>query len=354
MTFRRTIAGAGVLIGIVLAIAWLSGWFEAKIPPGETLQAPAQVPAGAEVATVARVVAPALEWASGGIESARRTTVAVRILARLEEVRVAAGDEVTAGDTLARLDARDPMARLQQARQALKAARAQHDLARQEFERVEELLKRGVTTRQRFDRSVSALRVAEAEVARLRQSIGEAETAVSYTEIKAPVSGRVVDRLAEPGDIVSPGQPILHLYDPTALRVEAPVRESLAIGLKVGDSLRIEIAALGQTMTGTIEEIVPYAEPGARTLLVKVRLPGDLRLFAGMFARVAVPAGDRTRLLVPAAAIARIGQLEYATVVVDGRASKRMVTTGRSMDDGRIEVLSGLAEGERVVVPGAG
>lgn len=354
MTFGRASTGAGVLIGIVLAIAWLSGWFEDKIPPGVVAPVTIQVPAGAKVATVVRVVAPALEWASGGVESAHRTTVAVRILARLEEVRVAAGDEVTAGDTLALLDARDLMARLRQARHALKAARAQHELARQEFTRVEELLKRGVTTRRRFDQTVSALRVAEAEVARLGQSLELAETSVSYTEIKAPVSGRVVDRLAEPGDMVSPGQPILRLYDPTALRVEAPVRESLAIGLEVGDRLRVEVSALGQTMTGVIEEIVPYAEPGARTLLVKVRLPSDLRLFAGMFARVAVPAGDRARLLVPAAAITRIGQLEYATVVVEGRAIKRMVTTGRSMDDGRIEVLSGLAEGERVVVPGAG
>ncbi len=354
MTFRRASTGAGVLMGIVFAIAWLSGWFEEKIPPGVIAPEITEVPAGAEVATVARVVAPAVEWASGGIESAHRTAVAVRILARLEEVRVAAGDEVTAGDTLALLDARDMMARLRQARHALKAARAQHDLARKEFTRVEAPLKRGVTPRQRHDQSVSALRVAEAEVARLRQRLEEAETAVSYTEIKAPVSGRVVDRLAEPGDMVSPGQPILRLYDPTALRVEAPVRESLAIGLKIGDRLRVEVSALGQTMTGAIEEIVPYAEPGARTLLVKVRLPSDLRLFAGMFARVAVPVGDRIRLLVPAAAIARIGQLEYATVVVDGRASRRMVTTGRPMDDGRIEILSGLAEGERVIVPGAG
>lgn len=354
MTLRRTITGAAILFGIVVAIAWLSGWFEKKISPGVVEPGTIAVPADAEVVAVVRVVEPAVEWASGGIESAHRTAVAVRILARLEEVRVAAGDEVAAGDVLARLDARDLMARVRQARQALKAAEAQYELARQEFARVEELLSRGVTTRQRYDQAASALLVAEAEVARLRQGLEEAETALSYTEIKAPVSGRVVDRLAEPGDTVSPGQPILRLYDPTALRVEAPVRESLAIGLEVGDSLRVEVSALGETMTGTIDEIVPYAEPGARTLLVKVRLPSDPRLFAGMFARVAVPAGSRARLLAPAAAITRIGQLEYATVVVDGRAGRRMVTTGRAAEDGRVEILSGLDEGERVLVPGAG
>ena len=85
MTFRRASTGAGVLMGIVFAIAWLSGWFEEKIPPGVIAPEITEVPAGAEVATVARVVAPAVEWASGGIESAHRTAVAVRILARLED-----------------------------------------------------------------------------------------------------------------------------------------------------------------------------------------------------------------------------------------------------------------------------
>ncbi len=64
--------------------------------------------------------------------------------------------------------------------------------------------------------------------------------------------------------------------------------ESLAIGLKVGDNLRVEVSALGQTMIGTFDKIVPYSEPGARTLLVKIRLPSDPRMFAGIFARVAV------------------------------------------------------------------
>lgn len=351
MMSRRLAAAAGILVAVALAVAWLSGWFETKIPPGVVESTAGRVPSGAETAAVERVEAPALEWASGTVESARRTSVASRILARIEEVRVTAGDEVKAGDVLVRLDARDLQARQQQARDALKAAEAQLDLARQEFARADELLKRGVTTRQRYDQANSAVRVALAETNRLRQMLEEAETALSYTEIRAPVSGRVIDRLAEPGDTVSPGQTILRLYDPTALRVEAPVRETLAVNLKVGDSLTVEISAIGGTRTGTIDEIVPYAEPGARTLLVKVRLPNDPRLFAGMFARVAVPAGKTERLLIPAAAVTRIGQLEFTTVIEDGRALRRMVTTGGTADGGRIEVLSGLTAGERIATP---
>lgn len=349
MMLRRSISGVLMLVVIAVAIVWLSGWFEEKIPPGVVSPDVVGVPAGARVFVVERAVEPALEWASGSVESARRTTVAARILARIENVNVAAGDEVAQGDVLVTLDARDLEARVRQAREALKAAEAQRDLARQELARSDELLKRGVATRQRYDQALSAFRVAEAEVDGLRQRLNEAETALSYTEIRAPVAGRVIDRLAEPGDTAVPGQALLRLYDPRALRVEAPVRESLAIGLRVGDRLRVEISALRESLTGIIEEIVPYAEPGARTLLVKVRLPVDARLFAGMFARIAVPAGERARLLVPEDAVTRVGQLEFVLIEEGGGVARRMVTTGERVDEGRVEVLSGLEVGERVV-----
>jgi len=223
-------------------------------------------------------------------------------------------------------------------------------LAKRELDRADKLLKRGVGTRRRYDQALSTLQVSVAEVDRLRQSLEEAETALSYTRIKAPVAGRVIDRLAEPGDTVAPGQPLLRLYDPTALRVEAAVRETLAVRLKVGDVLRVEVSALGDTMTGAIDEVVPFAEPGARTLLVKVLMPSDARLFAGLYARVAIPAGDRARLPLPAEAVTRIGQLAFVTVIENAGAARRMVTVGERLDDGRLDILGGLKPGERVVV----
>jgi hypothetical protein len=165
----------------------------------------------------------------------------------------------------------------------------------------------------------------------------------------------VIDRLAEPGDTAVPGRPLLRIYDPTLLRVEAPVRESLAVRLRVGDTLRVDVPALDAPVDGRIDEIVPFAERGARTLLVKVSLPRtDARLFAGMFARVAIPSDERRRLLVPKAAIERVGQLEFATVVSEtGEIERRLVTTGERSETGSVEVLSGLQRGEQVQLPTA-
>ena len=232
--------------------------------------------------------------------------------------------------------------------EALKGATARAELADAEMTRAQELLKSGTGTRRRLDEATSAQLVARSEVERLTNGLSEAETALSHTRITSPVNGRVVDRLVEPGETAAPGRVLLRLYDPSVLRVEAPVREQLAVNLKVGDDLDIRIPSIDCRCAGVIDEIVPFAETGARTLLVKVRLPQNPRVLAGMFARVAIPAGERTRILVPVEAITRIGQLEYVMVVRDGNMVRRMVTTARAENDTTREVLSGLSGGEVV------
>lgn len=348
----EVIAGLGVITG---AVIWLSGGFGERVAPGNIEPAAVAPPPADAMAVVELVSEPAIEWASGALASARQTAVASRILARIEDIRVRAGDYVAEGDTLVMLDSRDFESRVRQGDEALRGAQAQLELALVEKGRAETLLQSGTATQQRLDRANSDLRVAQAEVDRLEQSLAEARTALSHTVIQSPVSGRIVDRLAEPGDTASPGGLLLRIYDPEVLRVEVPVRESLAIHLEVGQALSVDVPALGEDFDGVIDEIVPFAEPGARTLLIKVRLPPDLQLIAGVFARVAIPAGERTRLLVPASAVERIGQLEFATVQApDGRIERRLVTTGEADQEGRVEVLSGLRQGERVHAAGAG
>lgn len=349
---RRALEAAAGLVVIGLAVVWLSGGCGERIPPGETGPLEGEAPAG--VAVVEHRIGPGIEWASGAVESARRTAVSSRILARIEEIRVSAGSEVTEGDVLIRLDARDLDARSGEAGEALRSARAKLSLARTEQERMAKLVAQGVESQQRLDRAESDLRVARAEVNRLEASQRESRTGVSFAEIRSPVSGRVVDRLAEPGDTAVPGRPLLRIYDPTVLRVEVPVRESLAVRLAVGAPLKVQIPSLEEEFEGVIDEIVPVAEPGARTLLIKARIPYDERLFAGMFARAALPAGERARLVAPERSVERVGQLEFVMVVGEGGPERRMVTTGPRLEEGLIEVLSGLAAGERVALPPSG
>jgi membrane fusion protein (multidrug efflux system) len=348
---RRLLEIAAGVVLLAGAVAWLSGSCGSRIEPGTLTEQSAGVPEGATVVAVEVHDEPVHESASGTLAAAEQTTISSKILARIESVEVRAGTVVERGDVLVRLDRRDLEARVTEAAEAQRAAQARLDLARTELARAEKLVAAKVVSQQALDHARSQERVAAADVEAAEQRRADAEVASSYGEIRSPVNGRVVDRLAEPGDTAAPGAPLLRIYDPGTLRLEIPVRESLAVTLAPGESLRVGIDALGERLYGTIDEIVPFAEPGARTLLVKVRLPADPRLYAGMFGRVEIPAGERKVVRVPQAAVSRVGQLEFAQVLGPAGPERRLVTTGPRDDAGQVEVLSGLASGEQLIVP---
>jgi RND family efflux transporter MFP subunit len=344
----QIVVGGAVLFA---AVALLSGMCGERIGPDDA-RPEAETRAGSgRTAEVIEETARVYEEVSGTLVSARHTTISSKILARIESIPVRAGDEIEAGAVVVRLDSRDLDARLAAARERVTSAQAAAELALSERDRVAGMYASNVASKRDLDRTNAALRMAQAELERARQNFADTEVGVSYAEIRSPVAGRVIDRLAEPGDTAAPGAPLLRIYDPGAMRLEAPVREGLATRLTSGQPIRVHVEAVDLVLEGQIDEIVPAAEPGARTFLVKVRLPRDPRLFSGMFGRMAVPAGEERRLVMPAAAVERIGQLEYVTVLEeDGTPARRLVTTGPTTGDGQIEVLSGLSVGETVLL----
>lgn len=339
---------------LVLVVLWMSGTFHEKIEPGETERVRVKVPPGAEVAVVEEQRIPLIEEASGTVEAKRKTIVSSRIMASIRDIKVRAGDEVTAGETLVELDNRDLAARTQQAERAVEAAQASLDKAKADFERAKELFSRNVIGRSEYETSESAFKVAEANLGSARKNLEEAEVAISYADIPSPVSGRIVERYADPGDTTSPGQPLLSVYDPQSLRIEAPIRESILSRIKIGDALNVRLGDSKEMIMGKVGEIVPEAEIGSRTFLVKVDLPFRENIYTGMFARIQIPAGERERLVLDRRAVMTIGQLNYVDVVnPEGTISRRLITLGQPTDENQIEILSGLNKGEKVVIAGA-
>ena len=155
----------------------------------------------------------------------------------------------------------------------MQAAAAARQRAASDFERGRKLRASGVISQSEFDQVESTFKIADAELERAQQAAQSGEVALSYTRISSPVTGRVIERLADPGDTAVPGTPLLSLYDPTALRIEVPVRESLVTRLAVGDRLAVRVGDEKETLQGRIDEIVPQAEAGSRTFLVKIGLP---------------------------------------------------------------------------------
>lgn len=352
----RILRSAGPLVlgvgGLIVVIAWLSGFFDEKIEPGQQPPTDRQYVEGA-VGEVGEVVKSYEEEALGTLKAADRTEISSRVMARIDQVNVSAGDVVEAAQPLIHLQQNDLEARLNQAREALTAATARQTEARTSFERIRQLQERDAATPAQFDAAKAAVDVAEAEVRRAEQAVSEAETMLSFTVIAAPRAGRIVDRLAEPGDMAVPGAPLLTLYDPGSLRLEVPVREELALRLEPGSPVQVHIDALDRDLTGTVAQRVPQAEAASRSFLIKIALPDVSGLFEGMFGRLKIPVGERRHLCLPVAAIREIGQLQFVDVVRrDGTLERRFIRTGRRGFPGKVEVLSGVEAGERVLLHG--
>ncbi|MFN4178921.1 MAG: efflux RND transporter periplasmic adaptor subunit [Armatimonadota bacterium] len=258
---------------------------------------------------------------------------------------------------------RERLSALKQAEAALKAAEQQRDLVyegarkqeiRQAEERVKQAregLKMAVAAAKEVDIKSEQVKMLQAQLRQAMAGLAAAQVQLSYATITAPFSGIVVKRYIDPGDMASPGMPLVTVVDPSSFRLEVTVPESYVKFIHIGDSVPVTIEALDQTTTGRIYEIVPSADPTSRTFVVKIKLPQMKGLMAGMFGRAEFATGQIKSIFVPQSAIWREGSLEGVFVVEDGRAVKRVITTGKKINE-LTEVLTGLKDGELVVVKG--
>ena len=339
---------AFVLLGSVMA--YLAGFFEEKIP----IDFSGVVPSADTGQVVAAEVSsePLIEQAAGTLRAKVETVISPLITATISSIGVWSGDDVQAGELLVTLDARELKARVDQVHQAVVAARAKLKQTEKDLARVKRIIKAdpGAVSKAEHDRMQTALNTAQAELLRLRRQKDEAETELSYSKLTAPIAGRIVERLADPGDTARKGEPLLRMYDPATLRLEASVRESVASKLAIGQALTAEVDALNKKYPVVVDEIVPSVDPGSRAFLVKLSLSGGSGLFPGMFGRLMIPIGQIDRIYIPLDAVTQVGQLDFVIVKTEQGPARRYVRLGERRKDDRVEVISGLAPGEQVLI----
>jgi len=349
-TVLPLVVGMVLLVGV---IAVLAGVFINKIQPGEAVAGERVVaPKDSSRRDIVHEVRKEyVEEAVGTLRAASRTEISSRMLATINKIYVNAGTPVQEGDKLIDLDPRQFQTQLSQASAALVAAEAAASEAQSEYDRAVKMIQRNLISQQEMDAATGRRDVTRAELDHARQAKTEADVMLSYCTIKAPKTGMIVDKLAQEGDTAQPGVPLLVLYDPASLRLEAPVMEDLAIKLEVGQALTVHIDAIDSDVSAEVDEIVPQAEAASRSFLVKVKVPRSPELKEGMYGRLLVPAGERRHLCLNTAAIDTIGQLEFVWVIhSDDTMERRFIKTGRLGMPGRIEVLSGLKAGEEVLL----
>jgi len=274
-------------------------------------------------------------------------------MAKVTEVHVQAGQEVKAGDVLVRLDDQDLRAQLRQAEASVAAAQAAHDQAQTDYDRVKRLYDQSNASKVEFDQADTTLKSTTAELERATQAQAQAQAVFDYATVRSPIDGRVIDKRVEVGDTASPGQVLLTLYDPTHMQLIAHVRESLTRRLKVGQTIGVQVDALGHACEGRVSEIVPEAQSTSRTFAVKVTGPCPPGVYSGMFGRLLIPLDEQEVLVIPKTAVKRVGQLDIVEVAENQAPTaleRRVVELGRQYGE-QVQVLSGLRVGESVAVP---
>ena len=275
----------------------------------------------------------------GTVRAKLRAAIEPKVSARMESLLVAPGQTVKAGDLIAQLDAREIQAKLDQ-------ALAVREQAARDLERSRQLLAQKITSPAEFDAIQSRDRISAG-------ALKEAEAMLGYTKVVAPFDGVVTRQLRDVGDLATPGKAIVEMENPRALRFEADVPEALIGNLKLGAKLEVRIGATSPAIEGTVVELAPFADAASRTFLVKVDLPPVEGARSGQFGRVLVPVGETRAIHVPLSALVVRGQMETVFVVEKQTARLRIVRTGKRIG-GEVEVISGINEGDRVVVEGAG
>ena len=337
-----------LIAGLALLLLALAGVFHSKVATDQAAPAP-RAAGELPLAEVRLLRRPRYETAVGTVRPVHETAVASKLLAKVIEVNVKAGQVVSRDEVLVRLDDADLQARLKQAEAALAAAKSAHDQASADYKRAQQLVASRTISRAEYDKFEAAFRTTSAEVERAEQAVKEAQVLLDYATIRAPMSGIVIDKRVEVGDTVSPGQVLLTLYDPTRMQMVVTVRESLAERLQVGQKIRGRLEALKYDCEATVSEIVPEAQAASRSFTVKVTGPCPPGVYSGMFGRIYIPLEDEEIVAVPTAAVFKVGQLDMVDVVVDGTVRRRSIQLGRKLDQD-YEVLAGLTVGEKVVL----
>jgi RND family efflux transporter MFP subunit len=372
--------GLWLLILVVAVAAGAAAWFWFRAPR----PTPVRVAAVIEASADARGGGPVMLNASGYVTARRRATVSSKMTGKVVDVRVEEGMAVKAGQVLARLDDTTLRRHLELAEAELAASRrtaAETDVrlkeARQTLARAQALVRDGISGQADLDKAeaeVNAL-VARLELTREQVTVAERQVALRHadlddTVIRAPFAGVALSKDAQPGEMVSPVSAgggftrtgISTIVDMSSLEIEVDVNESFINRVTPGQQVEATLDAYPDwKIPSHVITIVPTADRQKATVLVRIGFERlDPRILPDMGVKVAflgaqepasASAPARPRLTVPRTAIRTDQGLSIVFVLRDDRVERRAVRMGESKGE-QVEIVSGLAAGDRVVVEG--
>lgn len=296
----------------------------------------------------------------GAIQPVKQSTVSAQAAGRIVSLLVKAGDLVRAGQLLATIDEREAVVGRQRSQAQLAQAQADLRVAQANVQRTRDLQSKGFVSQAALDVAESQLQGAQAGRDQAQAGVQQAALAQGYSRVLAPYDGRVLDTEAQVGDLAVPGKPLLTVYAPLPLRVVVQVPGSRSQLIDPTDQIELRLPSVAggaKWVQPVARTTLPSADPVAQT--VEWRLDLSAQAAQGLvpgqqttvrFASSQGVAASGARLMIPAAAVLRRGELNAVYVAVGKGFALRAVRLGADHGARGVEVLAGLKAGEHIAL----
>ena len=356
----RWLKTALVLLALIAVVAL--GWrgYAARQATRQAQSAPVKDPV-IELSAIDLATAHVVELTSGlpisgALKAVNSAIVKARVPGELQGLTVREGDRVEAGQVIARVESTEYADRVRQAQQQADAAKAQVEIAQRQVDNNAALVRQGFISKTAADNSLASLNTAQANHRAAQAGIDVLRKSLADTVLRAPISGQVSQRLAQPGERVAPEARIVEIVDLSRLELEASISPADSVAVRVGQQALLRIEGAAQPVPATVARINPSAQAGSRSVLIYLTVAAQPGLRQGLFAQGQLATETQRALAVPLNAVRTDKPLPYVQVVEGDRIAHRTVQTGvRGEIDGELWVaVQGVADGARVLRGAAG
>lgn len=356
----RWLKTALVLLALIAVVAL--GWrgYAARQATRQAQSAPVKDPV-IELSAIDLATAHVVELTSGlpisgALKAVNSAIVKARVPGELQGLTVREGDRVEAGQVIARVESTEYADRVRQAQQQADAAKAQVEIAQRQVDNNAALVRQGFISKTAADNSLASLNTAQANHRAAQAGIDVLRKSLADTVLRAPISGQVSQRLAQPGERVAPEARIVEIVDLSRLELEASISPADSVAVRVGQQALLRIEGAAQPVPATVARINPSAQAGSRSVLIYLTVAAQPGLRQGLFAQGQLATETQRALAVPLNAVRTDKPLPYVQVVEGDRIAHRTVQTGvRGQVDGELWVaVQGVADGARLLRGAAG
>ncbi len=297
----------------------------------------AEVPVQVSAVTIEPRSIDAVISVAGTLNSKNTSVLSSKVMGKVVALTVNEGDQVTKGKLLLKIESGEIAAQAYQAQAAYNNAKLQYD-------RIKSLFDEQAATQMEMDQATLGLESAKA-------GLNAAKAMESYTVITAPITGQIMEKKINLGEMALPGQPALKIEDNKNLRLEVTVREQDLRFVEPGKRVTVRIDAMpGKDIDARIAQVVPAADMRTHSFVVKIDIPVNKGLITGMYGKALFTAGKRDAILVPRSAVVTLSGLSGVYIVsADGNAVFQMVQLGEEQGDA-VEAVTGLKAGDKVIV----